>query len=71
MPTKNHQHPSQLQPDREIMEMLVVFHKEIKLVNKEYRSILDLKLLFRNYNVRVVFGCFEVHCCFEVHIPVR
>ena len=49
------------------MEMLVVFHKEIKPVNKEHQSILDLKLLFRNYNTRVVFVCFEVPCCFEVH----
>ena len=52
------------------MEMLVVLHKEIKPVNKEHQSILDLKLLFRNYNARVVFVCFEVPCCFEVHILV-
>ena len=69
-PTKNYQHPNQLQPDRKIMEMLVVFDKEIKPVNKEHRSILDLKLLFRNYNTRVVFVCVEVPCCFEVHILV-
>ena len=52
------------------MEMSVVFHKEIKPVNKEHRSILVLKLIFRNYIARVVFARFEVPCCFEVHIPV-
>ena len=53
------------------MEMSVVFHKEIKPVNKEHRSILDLKLIFRNYIARVAFVRFEVPCCFEVHIPVN
>ena len=52
------------------MEMSVAFHKEIKPVNKEHQSILDLKVIFRKYIARVVFVCFEVPCCFEVHIPV-
>ena len=69
-PTKNHQHPSQLQPNKKIIEMLIVFHKEMKVVNKEHQSILDLKLPFRNYDARIAFVCFEVPCCFEVHIPV-
>ena len=50
--------------------MLIVFHKEMKVVNKEHQSILDLKLPFRNYDARIAFVCFEVPCCFEVHIPV-
>ena len=50
------------------MEMSVVFHKGIKPVNKEHQSILDLKLILRNYIARVVFVCFEMPCCFEVHI---
>ena len=42
----------------------------MKVVNKEHQSILDLKLPFRNYDARIAFVCFEVPCCFEVHIPV-
>ena len=71
MPTKNHQHPSQLQPNKKIIEMLIVFHKEMKVVNKEHQSIFDLKLPFRNYDARIAFVCFEVPCRFEVHIPVN
>ena len=50
--------------------MLRVFHREMKVVNKEHQSILDLKLPFRNYDARIAFVCFEVPCCFEVHVPV-
>ena len=50
--------------------MLIVFHREMKVVNKEHQSILDLKLPFRNYDARIAFVCFEVPCCFEVHVPV-
>ena len=39
-------------------------------MNKEHQSILDLKLPFRNYDARIAFVCFEVPCCFEVHVPV-
>ena len=70
-PTRSHQHPSQLQPNKKIIEMFIVFHKEMKVVNKEHQSILVLKIPFRNYDARIAFVYFEVPCCFEVHIPVQ
>lgn len=46
------------------------FQNDISVVYKKQQSVSNFMLFKENYETTNANVCFEVPCCFEVHIPV-